>query len=294
MTTGRLTCRPTEWRAGRPAARRLGRTVRCGHRRPRSGRPGRPRTAAVAGRAEPVRPDRGPRVRVEPAGPQPRHDAARRAGLAVRPGRAAGRAGRRAAGGDPGRAATARATLVGCPRIHLRPRRPVPRTASLIGTEVPGLLEQAPAMKSTVEPAAAAASRRWSRSASGRWPRRRAGRGPGPPVGAAAVGGQALAHPRHRADRVRGAAPGPGHAGRGDRSHPRGRGRAGRRPVRRRHRPDRVQPARRRASGRGHHRRTGPGDPGRDDRVLARAPPRQRRDEAVRSGGSPSPAGRDA
>ena len=58
----------------------------------------------------------------------------------------------------PDALATARATLVGCPRIHLETAAGQFRgTASLIRTELPGLLEQALALKSTVEPLAASA-----------------------------------------------------------------------------------------------------------------------------------------
>ena len=72
----------------------------------------------------------------------------------------------------PDALATARATLVDCPRIHLETAAGQFRgTASLIGTELPGLLEQAPAMKSTVEPVAAAAVAALESFASGRRPR---------------------------------------------------------------------------------------------------------------------------
>jgi len=58
----------------------------------------------------------------------------------------------------PDALATARATLVGCPRIHLETAAGQFRgTASLVRTELPGLLEQAPGLKSTVEPLAVAA-----------------------------------------------------------------------------------------------------------------------------------------
>src|SRR5262249_26065395 len=59
----------------------------------------------------------------------------------------------------PDALATARATLVGCPRVHLETAAGQFRgTASLVRPEVPGLLEQAPALRSTVEPLAAAAA----------------------------------------------------------------------------------------------------------------------------------------
>jgi uncharacterized protein (DUF885 family) len=58
----------------------------------------------------------------------------------------------------PDALATARATLVDCPRIHLETAVGQFRgTASLVRSEVPTLLEQAPALKSTVEPLAAGA-----------------------------------------------------------------------------------------------------------------------------------------
>jgi uncharacterized protein (DUF885 family) len=58
----------------------------------------------------------------------------------------------------PDALATARSTLTGCPRIHLETAVGQFRgTATLVRSELPGLLEQAPAIKSTVDPLAAAA-----------------------------------------------------------------------------------------------------------------------------------------
>src|SRR5690348_13529480 len=58
----------------------------------------------------------------------------------------------------PDALATARAGLVDSPRIHLETAAGQFRgTASLLRTELPALLEQAPALQSTVDPAATAA-----------------------------------------------------------------------------------------------------------------------------------------
>ena len=206
-----------------------------------------------------------------PLAHNPGRAALRAARPALRPGRAAagGLAGRLAA--IPDALATARATLVDCPRIHLETAVGQFRgTAALVRDR-----GARPAGRG-----ARACGPRWSRSPPTRWPRRWrsspagcGGRAAGPArarpaAGPAAVGGAAVAHPRHRADRGRGAAPGPDRTWSGSPSEIRGgRGRAGRRAGRRRHRPGRAEPPGRRAPGRRDHRGAGPGDAGRDDRV---------------------------
>jgi uncharacterized protein (DUF885 family) len=61
-------------------------------------------------------------------------------------------------GAIPDALATARSVLAGCPRVHLETAVGQFRgTASLVRSEVPGLLEQVPGLKSTVDPLAEAA-----------------------------------------------------------------------------------------------------------------------------------------
>ena len=189
--------------------------------------------------------------------------AAARAGRPpVRAGRAAAGVAGRPAGRDPGRAGRPPGPCWrDCPRIHLetavgqfrgyggaRARRGARRC-----------WPQAPALSSTVEPVAVEPWPRWRRSPTGcaSGPARRDGARP--PPGPAAVGGRAVAHPGHRADRGRGAAPGPG--------EPRpGQARRSARPRpswsaagRRRHGTGGAEPARRRPSGQRRPSSTWPG-----------------------------------
>ena len=120
-------------------------------------RTGRPRDPDRVRRPRPVRADRGARARVEPAAAQPRRAAARADRPADRPDRRAPRAARRPPGRRADAMATARATLVDCPQIHVETAvGQFAGTAALIRSEVPTMLAAVPAMAAEVD----AASRR--------------------------------------------------------------------------------------------------------------------------------------
>ena len=209
--------------------------------------------------------------------------------LAHNPGDAAARAGRPAvrargrAAGVARRPAGRRARRAG----H-RPRdpaglpadppgdggRPVPRHGGAGPRRGAGAAaRRRPAWRRTVEPAATAAGAALDvvRRLAARAGRPTAGAGPRPAPGPAAVGGQALAHARHRADRRRGAATGPRTTSTRVTEEIRAAaaelvgGRADDDTVRRG-----ARPARRRAPGQRHDRRPGQADAGRDDRVRPR------------------------
>ncbi len=130
----------------------------------------------------------------------------------------------------PDRLATARAGLTSSPRIHLETAAGQLRgTAQFVREEVSALLAEAPALRSLLKPridAAAAALdgfAEWARNAA-------ANEGRDAEAGSPAVGGEALAHPGHRADRGRCTAAGVGEPGPGQRGDPRGGRATGRRP----------------------------------------------------------------
>ena len=120
----------------------------------------------------------------------------------------------------PDALATARAVLRDCPRIHAETAvGQFAGTAALIRDEVPALLAQAPALRADGRAGRRPPrSPRWTSSPAGcapAWPPASPGRDPR--LGRRLLGGPALAHARHRADRGRGAAPGPGQPGPGHR-----------------------------------------------------------------------------
>ena len=159
----------------------------------------------------------------------------------------------------PDALATARATLRNVPQIHLETAAgQFTGTAALVRDGVPRLLAEAPALGGDVKPVAEEAIAALDEFSD--WLRAQAAQDvdrPSPRLGRRAVGGQAVAHPGHRAVGDTGDGGGPAPRGRAERADARVRGRDDRRSARRRHGAAGARRMRRAAAGQHNDRRPG-------------------------------------